>query len=1604
MVEEKRIPKRSLEEDIAQDDVGSVTERAGDGNSNDESGEETRLKKKPRGDEIIKNFTINPPVCPPLTEFTAKQLREFKRNYMAIPVTQREAMKISSYIDEDVKKVVNVCLRQESNYVKISDWEDISAEEFFKLTSRWHPNISHDGGKVQDPRQRLLDMTLKFDGSNFDNITRFANAFGKNFEEWKSDLPMALTGSERNKQSSKLIEAVIKKIISENDQNTVVHSIMSNLLIKGDYLNDEEFLGELTKEAREALNVIEKCRKYGMTTNETERKKNDYKNKLNERRRDFNAKPEGYEKKENNCYGCGRLGHHRSKCSLKTHPDFNSENVPWAKSAKGSAWSRMKDENGNFVKCLPFRKTLSGAPFNVPRELIDEIKKTSKGDFNKFKGESLLLIENDSLLKCISPFIYAKIYYKNINSSLISVLDTGALKANFVAKHVLIKLGIAIAYNTESFVSLADDSEISCYGEIVFDLIKLRKKFKIDNNCIVKEISIENVNCKVIDCCYDLIIGLPTIRNYRLITEVFKEMFEDDVRECENETVSLDCKSSTIISSQDEIGALNLGVDVSSTNLLSREESFHSHERLMLIKSKEEMLGISKVNESELPRGDLIDIVDMIEREKESDNEILSRISFENVDQEFNNKLKSLCLEFIEIFKVSLNKNPADVPAMKIEIKEKEWLVESNRQSARFQGLEKQEAIFEQIEEMKKAGIICESSASAWSQVHLVKKPNGEYRFCIDYRNLNQLTTNASSWPLPNIREMLYRLGNLKGKYFAKMDLTKGYFQAPLDKSCRKWTAFMVFCGLFEFTRVPMGAKGSPSYFQNVISNVVLAGLLYIICELYIDDIFVHAKTKDELLKRLRIVFERLKRRNVTLNPDKCSFGAEEVEFVGHVINGDGLKMSDKKKNKILNFNKPKNMKGLKSYLGLANYFRDHIKDHAKIVGPLQRMIGKYKKNKMIHWTVEADNAFEEVKKAISTCPMLYFYDDTLPIFVNTDASDYAIGGYLYQVENNNEKPIAFMSRTLNHSERKWSTYDKEACAIHEALKLWEPLLIGRRFVLKTDHKNLTFMKNSPSQRVNRWLLELQHLDFDCEHVQGIKNIVADYLSRNVNEDNYNDMNNNESDYNNNDDNEDDINSMNESNIDLSDVEENIENDRLMILKRDNKIHVIPTDIYRIIGRFHSSKVGHFGVKKTIEMIKSWSKHKINKLNDYVREFIRRCPVCQKMSQMKPVIEASHFTMASYEPMIKLSVDTVGPLPETEDGYNHILVIIDCFTRWVEAYPIKSTGAVEAAECLKDYIGRFGSPKELTSDNGSQFLNEIINELIKLCGIDYLLSIPYSKEENSIVERANKEVLRHLRNYVYDNKLKKEWKDVLPFVRRIINSSINSSTGYSPAHLLFAGGIDLDRNIIKEFNNDIKNKNKNDIETYMMKMKRIQKDVLTIAQRNQRKKDDEHMNKHTQIVTEFPNGSLVLLQYPNSRMGNKPPTKLHSPWQGPFKVVTSEGSRYTLHDLVTGKTRDVHVSMLKQFIENPEIDPLSVAIKDKDQYLVHAILKHRKNKNKKLIPYAMEFLVHWEGYSIDQSTWEPWSILKNNVELHSYLIKNDLKDWIPDCFLGDYND
>jgi hypothetical protein len=297
---------------------------------------------------------------------------------------------------------------------------------------------------------------------------------------------------------------------------------------------------------------------------------------------------------------------------------------------------------------------------------------------------------------------------------------------------------------------------------------------------------------------------------------------------------------------------------------------------------------------------------------------------------------------------------------------------------------------------------------------------------------------------------------------FGVMNLTAGYHQAPVSLGTRVFLVFICFCGIFQFCTLPFGPKRAPSYFQQKISSVVLIGHLYFICEMYLDDCIVHGQGEAQFLGRLELVLNRFYQRNIFLKPNKCKFGMSQVEYCFKEISKRGLSMSNKKIGKFLNFPKPQTAGQMKQFVGLVNYFQDFVPHHSQIMKPLHDMIQNYQKKtkeRSLILSEEGEAAFHDIIREIEKQHTMFLPRDDCSIILQTDASDFGIGGYCYQLVDNKEQSVALVSKALNDIQYKWSILQKEAYAIFYCLKQLQAILRHRHFTIQCDNRGYVFLR-----------------------------------------------------------------------------------------------------------------------------------------------------------------------------------------------------------------------------------------------------------------------------------------------------------------------------------------------------------------------------------------------------------------------------------------------------------------------------------------------------------------------------------------------------------------
>lgn len=474
-------------------------------------------------------------------------------------------------------------------------------------------------------------------------------------------------------------------------------------------------------------------------------------------------------------------------------------------------------------------------------------------------------------------------------------------------------------------------------------------------------------------------------------------------------------------------------------------------------------------------------------------NAVLSRLRTKHLNAEERANLETLCGRYSDVFYIE-GETLTFTNKIKHQIKTTDELPVYTK-SYRYPYVHRQE-VRDQITKMLDQGII-RPSDSAWSSpIWVVPKKvdasgKQKWRLVVDFRKLNEKTIN-DKYPIPNISDVLDKLGRCQ--YFSTLDLASGFYQVEMCPGDIPKTAFNVEHGHFEFLRMPMGLKNSPSTFQRVMDNV-LRGLQNEICLVYLDDIIVFSTSLQEHMINLEKVFNRLRESNFKIQMDKSEFLQLETAYLGHIISRDGIKPNPDKIAAIKNYPIPKTPKEIKQFLGLLGYYRKFIPDFARLTKPMTKCL---KKSNKITFDSEYTDCFEKCKTLLTNDPILQYPDFDKDFVLTTDASNIALGAILSQGPVGSDKPICYASRTLNDSETKYSTIEKELLAIVWATKYFRPYLFGRRFTILTDHKPLQWIMNikEPNSRLTRWRLKLSEYDYTVVYKKGKNNTNADALSR----------------------------------------------------------------------------------------------------------------------------------------------------------------------------------------------------------------------------------------------------------------------------------------------------------------------------------------------------------------------------------------------------------------------------------------------------------------------------------------------------------------------------
>ena len=931
---------------------------------------------------------------------------------------------------------------------------------------------------------------------------------------------------------------------------------------------------------------------------------------------------------------------------------------------------------------------------------------------------------------------------------------------------------------------------------------------------------------------------------------------------------------------------------------------------------------------------------------------------------------------------------------------------------------------------------IQESKSPAAAPILFAKKPGGGLRFCVDYRGLNAIT-RKDRYPLPLIRETLVALS--KAKWLTKLDVTAAFHRVRMAKGEEWKTAFRTRYGLFEWKVCPFGLTGAPATFQRYI-NCALREYLDEFCSAYVDDILIFSSgSLSDHREKVKKVLRRLDDNGLQLDLSKCEFETRSTKYLGHIIEvGVGIRMDPDKVKAIVDWKAPTTVKGVRSFLGFANYYRMFIKDYSNLSKPLTDLT---KKDMPFQWAKECQTAFDTLKERFSSEPVLANYDSERPTRLEPDASGWACGGVLTQFDDSIQswRPVAFFSTKHLPAECNYDIHDKELLAIVKCVKEWSSELRGLKepFTVLTDHKNLEpfTTKKVLNERQVRWSELLSQFQFTLRHRAGKEATIPDVLSRR----------------------EQDVPKdgddsrlaerqktilpqglwVKTTNLSLTcpfseDQElrhlwnEAIEHEETgtayarareavqqceRTFPKDLNLHfaIGECDIHkdflryrerlwlpsheplttRVIQKVHDSSLGgHPGRDATIALLSRqffWPGQ-----NQDVRRFLRNCDVCgrttiwrdKKKGLLKPLPIPSRVWQ-------EISMDFVTDLPPAKDsGATTLLVITDRFSKGTMLLPIRR-GEWDAENVawlfFERYVPIHWIPKSIVSDRGTQFVNAFWARICQLMKIERRLSTAFHPETDGSTERRNQEVETYLRVFVTYNQT--DWARLLPLAQISIDNKPAAATGVSP-FFMFHGYDATPIEISEKLSDRETSANPRErAEAVLVKLKDAQEFAqysMVVAQQSQ----EHYANKHRETPASFQTGDKVWLNLKNISTDKlcKKLDWIHA------KYTVTRTFRNSPHfyelDVPKGIHKKFHVSLLRPAAtdslpsqQQDDTQPPAVRTPDgDDEHGVESILCCRTKRVGR--GRRREALVKWTGYA--DPTWIPLDDLEETMALDQF--------------------
>ena len=716
------------------------------------------------------------------------------------------------------------------------------------------------------------------------------------------------------------------------------------------------------------------------------------------------------------------------------------------------------------------------------------------------------------------------------------------------------------------------------------------------------------------------------------------------------------------------------------------------------------------------------------------------------------------------------------------------------------------EEVSAELKRLNEQGITEPIDSSPWiSNLVVARRKSGEIRLCVDLKAVNKAII-PDKYPLPTIEELSAEFHH--SAVFSKLDMRRSYLQVPLAEDSKYLTAFITHDGIFQYCRMPYGLSSAPSAFQKVLSSVLkdtegcsLEGCIHLI-----DDIVIHGRNLEEHDTRLKAVMEKITKSNIALNHDKCQFRKEEIDFLGYHVTAEGVRPLKSNVKAIIDLPEPRNPSEVASFLGATNFYLKFVENYADVAEPLRKLI---RKDVPWTWSQEQQQAFSCLKQKITSAPVLSHFDPEAPTIVTTDASGIALGAVLSQMSNGIEKPVAYASKTLSMTERKYSTGEREALACIFACEHWHVFLFGRKFTLRTDHQALTTLLETTGSghkplRIYRWSDRLHQYNFDVKYVSGSKNQVADMLSRLIHDTKPSKPTD-----------EDmpvleiqldvlvnlaDLTKASSEDPILQQVRQYIQNgwpphspsselEPYFRLRNELSVFnescvargfraIIPEKLQKTVLKMAHD--GHPGIVRTKQRCRDsvwWPG-----LDHHIEEHVKNCEACAfSEKSSKPIHPPLQTLPWPKTPWSTIQDDIFGEVQAAPPNQRFLVVVHDLHSKWPEIAATSSVTSATVIRILRDLFSRWGLPQVLITDNGPQFVSHEFEGFLKTLGIEHRRTARYNPQANGGVERLNRVIKEGLSAQLTEGKT---FIDALRTVLMTYRSTPHALTNVTPAELM----------------------------------------------------------------------------------------------------------------------------------------------------------------------------------------------------------------------------